>query len=145
MEAFKTEYLKRRLSSYEKNNLFSYLEDLLAMPNNTLMTLDGTEFINGTLTYIITQGNSKYWISPEKCLVLRKEIYRDSNTLQKSLEYKNIKEFEGKIALPTLVFEKHFNATNKLVEEYRKDIRNVKINGSMPEDIFYVEEEKYIG
>jgi len=76
-------------------------------------------------------------------LVLRREVYRDSNTLQKRLEYKSIKEFHGGIALSTLVFEKHFNATNKLMEEYRKDIREVKINVFLPEDIFYVEEDKY--
>lgn len=143
--SFETEYLSRRLTSNERNNLFYYLEDIFAMPKDGLMTLNGIEYLNGLLSYVVIQGNNKYWINPEKVLVLKKETYRNSKTLQKRLEYKNFKEFYRAIILPALVIEKHFNAGNILVEEYKKEIRDIKVNQFISEDIFYVEKEKYNG
>ena len=144
--SFETEYILKRLTSSKKEYFVNgVLEDIFAMPKDGLMNLAGTQYLSGILSYVVIQGNDKYWISPEKILVLKKEIYRDSKTLQKSSECKDFKELNMGVILPTLLVEKHFRAGNILVEEYKKEIRDIKVNEFMSEDIFYVGKEEYNG
>jgi len=140
--SFKTEYHSRLLSYLEREKIPSFLDDVLAMPTDNLMTLLGREYIDGDLTQVIVQGNSKYWISLDKASVVKKEYYRSSDKLSAIVEYKNFKEVYPGIIFPTLVIDKNFDKQNNLVEEYEREITNIRINEPMPKETFNIEKNE---
>lgn len=140
--SFRTEYHSSLLSYLEMEKIPSFLDDVLAMPTDNLMTLVGREYIDEELTHVIVQGNSKYWISLNKASVVKREYYRSSDTLSAIVEYKNFKEVYPGIIFPTLVIDKNFDKQNNLVEEYTREITNIRINELMPKETFNIEKNE---
>jgi hypothetical protein len=136
--SFIDDYIERKLRTREKEIPSDFLEEIFPMPKDRLMSLAGQESIGGITYAIIIQGDSKYWIHPEKAFVLKKEIYRDSTSLLRCLEYFDHREYQGMIFLPSLVREKNYAVNHILLEEVIKEISKVIINEPVSSTIFYI-------
>lgn len=126
----------RKMTYNEKTNLFTRLEDIFPIPNDKLMTLIGEEDLSGIQTYIILQGNSKYWISPKINSVIKKEDYLDSKTLLSIKEYSNFNIVKNDLYFPSYVIERNFNKAHILEEEYEVELSDIKVNEIIDESVF---------
>jgi hypothetical protein len=130
------------LSAGEKEKLIYYLNDVLDMPKDQLMSSSGTEIIDGEFTTRIIQNNCIFWISPTKKAVLKKEIYATANLPVQKIKYSNFIEAGPGIFLPSLVLCNFYNKDNKLIKSYQKDVYDIKINFPINESVFSVDSNK---
>lgn len=135
--SFTDDHVVRKLSTKEREIASNFLEEIFPMPKDSLMSLAGHELIGGTAYAIIIQGNSKYWIHPEKAFVLKKEVYRNSTHLLRRIEYFEHQDYQGMIFLPVIVREKNFSANNILLEDVIKEISNVVLNQPLSTTFLY--------
>jgi len=140
--SFKESLREKPLSSGEKQKLVYYLNDVVDMPKDQLVSSSGTEIVAGELTTRIIQNNCIFWISSAKRAVLKKEIYATENLPVQRIEYSNFVEAFPEIFLPSLVLCNFYTKNKKLISSFQKDIHDIKINVPIPESVFSVDAHK---
>jgi hypothetical protein len=140
--SFKESLREKPLSAGEKEKLIYYLNDVLDVPKDQLMTSTGTEVVDDELTTRIIQNNCIFWISAAKRAVLKKEIYATENLPVQKIKYSNFVEAFPEISLPSLVLCNFYNKDNKLIKSYQKDVHDIKINVPISESVFSVDSYK---